>query len=155
MSIGFPNRGATEHDVDEVRLGHMRDLLKPTKLRLVQQILATDTGVLNSKDLGARNTITESTIRDHLSDLRNTPPQIVTTLEPDIGERVRRSIPRTYFAVTEYGIELLNQVGMCEQLSMLYQVYEAADLEHPDGDDPPVTLEEIERYEGRPEADWL
>ena len=70
------------HDIDESRLNDLRTVLSPTKLRLLQQILASPTGALSAPELAARNTITSSTIRDHISDLRDTDPQIITTLEP-------------------------------------------------------------------------
>ncbi|WP_433633740.1 hypothetical protein [Halomicrococcus sp. NG-SE-24] len=142
------------HELDEHRLEDLRDILSPTKLRLLQQILASPTGALSSKELAARNTISDSTIRDHLRDLHNRDTQIVAKLEPDTSP-VPNGIPRVYFAVTEYGISLLKQADLYDQIGLLYDMYEAVDLQLPDADNQPVTLDEIENYDHRPTPDWL
>ncbi|MFC7202280.1 hypothetical protein ACFQJC_02040 [Haloferax namakaokahaiae] len=147
-------RDVPDHGIDEDRIADLKLILSETKLRLMQQLLASPTGALSSPELGARNEITESTIRDHLSDLRSREPQIVTTLEPSESP-VPNGIPRTYFAVTEYGIDLLKQVGLYEQIGLLYDLYSAADLELQDPESHPVTLEDIESYEHRPTPDWF
>lgn len=143
-----------EHDVDERRLEDLRRILNPTKLRIIQQILASPTGALSAPELAARNTITDSTIRDHLQALRNCDPQIVTSLEPSESP-VPHGIPRRYFAVTEYGVGLLKQTGFYEPVGMLFDAYEAADLSLPHTDGHPRSIEEIEEYQYRPEPDWL
>ncbi|RBI59990.1 hypothetical protein DMJ13_20090 [halophilic archaeon] len=60
-----------------------------------------------------------------------------------------------YFAVTEYSISLLKQADLYDQIGLLYDMYEAADLQLPDADNQPVTLDEIENYDHRPTPDWL
>jgi hypothetical protein len=76
-------------------------------------------------------------------------------LEPTTSEPVLHGIPRKYFAVTEYGIDFLKQVNLYEQVGVLHDIYEAADLELPNADERPVTIEDIEEYEHRPSPDWL
>lgn len=143
------------HDVDADRIGDLRDILNETKIRLLQQILASRTGALSAVELAARNEITESTIRDHLRELADRDEPIVLTLEAETDGPVPNGIPRKYYAVTEYGIGLLKQVGMYEQIGILYDVYEAADLRLPDADGRPVSIEDIEDYPHRPAPDWL
>ncbi|NGM70269.1 hypothetical protein G6M89_14830 [Natronolimnobius sp. AArcel1] len=143
-----------EHNVDPDRLADLRAILTEPKARLLQQILASQTGALSAVELAARNEITESTIRDHLRNLQNRDPKIVTVLEADASP-VPNGIPRKYYAVTEYGIGLLKQVNLYDQIGILYDMYEAAELELPDIGKRPVTIEEIEWYEHRPSPDWL
>lgn len=143
-----------EHDIDQTRLAALRTILHPAKLRLLQQILASPTGALSAPELAARNEITDSTIRDHLQVLENHDPQIITALKPTESP-VPHGIPRRYYAVTNYGTNLLKQTGQYEPVGVLYDAYEAADLELPIQEDHPVTLEDIETYEHRPEPSWL
>jgi len=156
---GVEERGETngvpEHDVDSSRLVDLREILTTTKLRLLQQILASPTGALSAVELAARNIITESTIRDHLRELANRDEPIVKTLDPETNDPVPNGIPRKYYAVTEYGIGLLKQVGMYDQIGILYDIYEAADLQLPSADDRTVSIEDIEDYPHRPSPDWL
>lgn len=144
-----------EHDTDSDRLSDLRAILTETKIRLLQQILASPTGALSAVELAARNDITESTIRDHLRDLSQRDRPIVRTLDAETDDSVPNGIPRKYYAVTEYGIDLLKQVGLYEQIGILYDMYEAADLELPHADERPVAIEDIEAYEHRPTPGWL
>lgn len=144
-----------DHETDADRLHDLRAILTETKVRLLQQILASPTGALSAVELAARNDITESTIRDHLRDLVQRDRPIVQTLDAETDGRVPNGIPRKYYAVTEYGIDLLEQVGLYEQIGILYDTYEAADLELPNANDRPVDIQDIETYEHRPTPDWL
>ena len=142
------------HDVNAARLSDLRDILTPTKTRLLQQILASQTGALSAVELAARNEITESTIRDHIRDLSNRDREIVTTLTATESP-VPNGIPRKYYAVTEYGTSLLKQVNLYDQIGVLYNMYEAASLELPDNEDRPTDITTIETYEHRPKPEWL
>ena len=144
-----------EHEMDTARLSDLRAILTQTKVRLLQQILASPTGALSAVELAARNEITESTIRDHLRDLAHRDRPIIQTMDAETDAPVPIGIPRKYYAVTEYGIDLLEQVGLYEQIGILYDMYEAADLNLPDADDCPVTIHDIEAYEHRPTPNWL
>ena len=144
-----------DHDIDDNRIAGLRDILTDTKLRLLQQILASQTGALSAVELAARNTITESTIRDHLHELTDRDEPIVTTLDAETDDPIPNGIPRKYYAVTEYGIDRLKQVGLYEQVGLLSDMYAAADLQLPHADDHPVTLEYIEEYDHRPSPGWL
>ncbi|NGM69207.1 hypothetical protein G6M89_09335 [Natronolimnobius sp. AArcel1] len=143
-----------DHGFDDDRLDDLRTILMPAKTRILQQILASPTGALSAVELAARSTTTESTIRDHLRDLQDRTPEIITDLKASESP-VPNGIPRKYFAVTEYGISLLKQVNLYDQIGVLYDMYEAADLELPNSDARPVTLAEIETYEYRPTPNWL
>lgn len=76
----------------------------------------------------------------------------MTTHDAGTDDPVPNGIPRKYYAVTEYGINLLKQVGLYEQVGILY---EAADLQLPDAGDRPVSIDDIEEYEHWPSPDWL
>lgn len=130
---------------DEERLADMRAVLEPRTLRILQQLLASETGALSPKEVAFRNPdITESTVRDHLRAL--TEEGLTEKLDPDV-DSIPNTIPRTYYAVSEYGIELLKQVGMYDGIAILYQVYEELDR--------PEDVQEIEEWEHRPVPDWL
>lgn len=132
---------------DEDRLADLRYVLQPTRLRLLQQILATDWGSLSPAELAFRNPdVSESTIRDHLREMTNRDRPLTAKLTVPEGKG-ERAVPRTFYAVTEYGIELLKSVDMYEGISLLYQAYES--VERPD------EIREIERFDHRPEPDWL
>lgn len=132
---------------DEDRLADLRYVLQPTRLRLLQQILATDWGSLSPAELAFRNPdVSESTVRDHLREMAQRDRPITAKLAVAEGAR-EQGVPRTFYAVTEYGIELLRTVGMYEGLSLLYQVY--ANIDRPD------EIRSIEAFEHRPEPDWL
>lgn len=146
---------SARHDIDTDRIEDLRDILNETKIRLLQQILASKTGALSAVELAARNTVTESTIRDHLRELSDRDEPIVMTLEIDTANPVPNGIPRKYYAVTEYGISLLQQVNMYDQIGVLYDMYEAADLRLPNADDRPANIETIEDYPHRPKPEWL
>lgn len=132
---------------DEDHLADLRYVLQPTRLRLLQQILATDWGSLSPTELAFRNPdVSESTVRDHLREMtqRDRPMTAKLTVADGKGER---GVPRTFYAVTEYGVELLKTVDMYEGISLLYQLYE--NVERPD------EIREVEAFEHRPEPDWL
>lgn len=139
--------GALEDPVfDEDRLQDKRDVLKPTKLKILQQILATDWGSLSARELAFRNAdLEESTIRDHLREMADRERPFVEQLRVDDQHR-EQGVPWTFYAVTEYGIELLEEVGAYDGISVLYQMYEELDTSE---------LEEIESFEYRPVPDWL
>jgi len=145
--------GRPEHGNDAERLRDLRAILTKTKVTLLQQMLASPTGALSAVELAARSEITESTIRDHLRDLTQRERPIVEVLEAETDDPVPNGIPRKYYAVSEYGIELLKQVGLYEQIGIIYDMYEAADLSVPA--DRPRDIEEIEGYEHRPTPEWL
>lgn len=139
--------GVQTPSYDEDRLADLRYVLQPTRLRLLQQILATDWGSLSPTELAFRNPgLSESTLRDHLRDMTRRERPITAKLTVEEGER-EQGVPRTFYAVTEYGVELLEAVGMYEGVSLLYQLYENVDR--------PEKIREIEAFEHRPEPDWL
>ena len=147
QAVAVDNMGLEEAavDYDKKRLADMRAVLEPRTLRILQQLLASDTGALSPKEVAFRNPdVTESTIRDHLRTL--TEEGLTEKLEPGV-ESIPNAIPRTYYAVSEYGIELLKQVGMYDGVAILYQVYREMDR--------PEDIQEIEEWEHRPTPDWL
>lgn len=131
---------------DGDRLAAMRELLEEHHLRIVQQLLASDTGALSPKEVAFRNEeiISESTVRDHLRKL--TEKGFMKKLEPDV-ERVPNEMPRTFYAASPFSIELLKEMGLWENLGMLYQIYDSLDR--------PEDVKKIEEWEGRPAPEWL
>lgn len=131
---------------DEDRLRDKREILQPTKLRILQQLLANDWGCLSPREVAYRNAdLEESTVRDHLRDLSTRSPAFTQKLVVDKAER-EEGIPWTYYAVTEYGIDLLHEVGVYEGISILYQMYENMDREE---------LQKVEAFDNRPNPDWI
>lgn len=49
-------------------------------------------------------------------------PELTEKLKTD-ADSIPNTIPRTDYAVSKYGIELLKQVGMYDGIAILYQVY--------------------------------
>lgn len=140
-----PEGAGSTVNYDEVRLADMRAVLEPRSLRILQQLLASETGALSPKEIAFRNPdITESTVRDHLRTL--TEEGLTEKLEPGV-DSIPNTIPRTYYAVSEYGIELLKQVGMYDGVAVLYQVYQEMDR--------PEDIRAIEEWEHRPVPGWL
>jgi hypothetical protein len=123
-----------------------RKLLEKHNLRIVQQLLASDTGALSPKEVQFRNRgiISESTVRDHLRNL--TEEEFTKKLEPDV-ESIPNEMPRTFYAASLFTIELLQEMGLWENLGMLYQIYDS--LERPD------EIRRIEEWEERPTPDWM
>lgn len=143
------------HDLDTDSLDELGGNLSKPKIRLMQQILASPTGALSVIELTARNQITESTIRDHLRDLENREKPLVHALEVNTEGCIPRGIPRKYYAVSEIGIERLKQARLFDQVGILHDMYEAAELDLPNADDRAVTIEDVEAYPHRPTPDWL
>lgn len=131
---------------DEDRLAAMRELLREHYLRIVQQILASDTGALSPKEVAFRNEgiIAESTVRDHLHSLHEN--GYIEKLEPEV-DTIPNTIPRTFYAASEFTIDLLKELGLWENLGMLYQIYDV--LERPDD------IKAIEDWDERPVPDWI
>lgn len=114
-------------------------------LRLLQQILATEWGSLSARELAYRNPeITESTVRDHLREMATRDRPLVAKLNAKTHEQ---NVPWTYYAVTEYAIELLKELGAYEGISVLYQMYEQMERT--------AHIERIEEFEHRPMPGWL
>lgn len=153
-SEGLPERvqepEAVAEMVDELhdgdRLTAMRELLDEQNLRIVQQLLASETGALSPKEVAFRNrgVISESTVRDHLRALEE--KGFVEKLEPNV-ERIPNDIPRTFYAPSSMAIELLKQMGLWDNLGMLYQLYSALDR--------PQDIQRIKDWEHRPAPDWF
>lgn len=128
------------------RLEDKREILKPSYLRLLQQILASESGALCARELDYRNSdLKDSTIRDHLRAMEAREQPFVVKLSVD-EEKREQHLPWTFYAVSEYGIELLKEVGAYEGISLLYQMYSRLDTSE---------ISEIEKFEHRPEPDWL
>lgn len=150
-SIHTTERDATRSDTelqafDTERVADKRAILEPTHLRLVQQILATEWGSLSAPELAYRNTdLSESTIRDHLREMADRERPFVVKLKVEDGKRAK-GIPWTYYAVSEYGIELLKEVGAYEGITVLFQMYDRMERE---------PIDEIEQFDHRPVPDWL
>jgi DNA-binding transcriptional ArsR family regulator len=128
--------------LDSDQIDRMRSVLDETRLRLLQQILAHDSGVLSVEELDYRNTdLKEQTIDYHLRQLGD--KGVVRRLKVDGG---RNDLPNTYWAVTPTGIDLLKQFGFYDEIAVLSEADAA--LERTD------RIQTIEEYDRRPEPDW-
>lgn len=127
---------------DADRIDRLRAVLDETRLRLLQQILAHDTGALSVEELDYRNAdVAERTIDYHLRQLDE--EGVVERTKVDGG---RNDLPNTYWAVTPTGVDLLEQLGFYEEVAVLSAADDA--LERTD------RIREIEAYDRRPEPDW-
>lgn len=116
---------------------------------VMQQILSTQTATRSAVELAALRDETVEAVRDRLERLAAENKPLVTTLEVD--QPVAEDVPRRYYAVTEYGVAVLEEMGMYDQIGILYDAYRAAD--------DPVTPNgwaavDVIR-DARPSADWL
>jgi len=128
--------------LDTERLDRLRVLLNETRLRLLQQILASDEGALSVEELAYRNTDrSEQTIDYHLRELEDY--DVVTRLKAD---EPRNDLPSTYWAVTDIGIKLLQQLGFYEEIAVVSEADNALERT--------ARIEEIEAFDGRPSPDW-
>ncbi|MFB6235292.1 MAG: helix-turn-helix domain-containing protein [Halopenitus sp.] len=116
--------------------------MSETRLGLVQQILASESGALSVEELDYRNTdLKKSTIDYHLRELSDR--SIVTPLKADDPAN---DMPNTYWAVTEPGIALLKQLGFYSEIEVLAEADRALSRTS--------RIEQIETFPGRPEPDW-
>lgn len=125
----------------EEELEELRILLDRTRLIIVQQTLAHDSGVLCRAELAARNPdVNESTLQYHLDMLvekgiltKETPPEI------------KRDLPSVFYAVSEHGINLLKQLNLYDEIAVWNEIYASV-----------PTPDELQRIEAmdRPEPDW-
>lgn len=133
-----------------------RFILQETRLMILQQILASESGALSIAELDWRiQDLTDSTLRSHVSDLasrgssgkkENDDDNILALLEVPSGERTN-DMPDYFYAVTEYGVELLKSVNMYQPIGILYQSYKEVER--------PENIEAIEQYEQRRSPDWF
>jgi RIO-like serine/threonine protein kinase len=103
--------------------------VEASDVRLMQQLLASRHASLSLSELAARNQEGESELEEHLGDLMER--GLVTTL----GEE------STYYAVTDEGVDLLQQADLYDQIGILHDMYEAVGVGVEDGD--------------RPQPEWL
>jgi len=107
--------------LDTERLDRLRVLLNETRLRLLQQILASDEGALSVEELAYRNTDrSEQTIDYHLRELEDY--DVVTRLKADDP---RNDLPSTYWAVTDIGMKVLQQLGFYEEIAVVSEADDA------------------------------
>lgn len=116
---------------------------------VMQQILATETATRSAVELAALRNETVEAVRDRLERLADGDESLVTMLE--VGQPVDEDVPRRYYAVTEYGVTLLKEMRMYDQIGILYDAYGAAD--------DPATPEGWAAMDviraARPVADWV
>jgi len=128
--------------LDGEKIDRMKAVLDETRLRLLQQILAHDSGVLSVEELDYRNTdIKKQTVDYHLRELEKA--DVVRRLKVEGG---RNGLPNTYWAVTPTGINLLKQLGFYDEIAVLSEADDALDRTD--------RIREIEAYEDRPNPDW-
>ncbi|MCU4925116.1 helix-turn-helix domain-containing protein [Halobacteria archaeon AArc-dxtr1] len=127
---------------DAEAIDRLRAVVDETRLRLLQQLLASDDGALSVEELAYRNTDLKSgTIDYHLRELEAR--DVTRRLKAD---EPRNDLPNTYWAVTESGVDLLKRLGFYEEIAILSEADDA--LERTD------RIREIEDFEARPVPDW-
>jgi DNA-binding PadR family transcriptional regulator len=113
--------------------------MNDVELRLIQQILAHDSGVLSVEELSYRNTdLAESQIETHLRSLHDN--RLVTSLSSD---PTREGMPDIFWAVTEQGVRKLTQSGLWEEIEVLSESDTALNRSQ--------RIRDIETFDGRPE----
>lgn len=143
----MPQSGPEESSVsdsplDTDRLEQLRGLLDEVHLRLLQQILASDSGALSVEELDYRNTDTEDRKIDYrLQKLADR--GVVTKLKAD---NPTNDLPSTYWAVSDLGIQLLKRFGFYDEIGALSEADDA--LERTD------RIRNIEAFDGRPSPNW-
>lgn len=126
-------------DVQKDRIDDLQTILDQTRLTLVQQILAHDSGVLSVEELKYRNIDTDrATIDYHLREMEGN--GIVQRHK--LGEEQRNDLPNTYWGVTARGVDLLKQLGFYDEIDVLSTADDA--LERTD------RIREIESFDARP-----
>lgn len=144
-----PDSGAAERKAvaiddavpSEAELADLRSILDRTRCIILQQILAHESGVLSRAELEARNPdVNESTLQYHIDTLAER--GILRKLD---APENKRDLPSVFYAVSERGIELLEQVNLYDEIAVWNQVY--SQVPTPEG------LEKIEEME-RPEPVW-
>lgn len=92
---------------------------------LMQQILSTETATRSAVELAALRGEAVKTVRDRLDRLTADDEPLITTIETD--KPVSQDVPKQYYAVTSRGVDVLKEMGMYDQIGILYDMYEAAD----------------------------
>ncbi|MEZ3116342.1 winged-helix domain-containing protein [Halobaculum sp. MBLA0147] len=115
--------------------------LAQTCWRLVQQILAHETGALSVEELSYRNPeIERETVDYHLRKL-----EAQSLTERHSVDGGPNELPSTYWAVTECGVRRLDDLGFYDEVAVLEVADDA--LERTD------RIERIEQFEERPAVD--
>lgn len=126
-------------------VAELQFILQETRVVLLQQMLAHETGALSVEELCYRNPdLSEENVRYHLRELEAR--GIVEGLEISPGERTRE-LPNTFFAATEKGLQLLRRANLDEEVGVWKQVYDR--LERTD------RIERIEGMDERPVPGWF
>jgi len=124
----------------EEELEEFRTLLDRTRLIIVQQTLAHDSGVLCRAELAARNPdVNESTLQYHLDTLVEK-----GILSKEMPSETKRDLPSVFYAVSERGIDLLKQLNLYDEIAVWNELYSQVCT--------PDELQEIEAMD-RPEPD--
>lgn len=125
----------------EGELEDLQTILDKTRVIVLQQILAHDSGVLSKPELEARNPdVNASTLQYHLGTLVDR-----GILTKETAPETKRDLPSIFYAVTERGISLLKQLNLYDEIAVWHDVYSQVPT--------PDALQEIEAMD-RPEPDW-
>ena len=129
------------------RIDSQDAVLESSRLRILQAILATQSGSLTIPEIAYRVQRSESEVHAFLEEMMARERPFVVALEVPVENR-EPGIPSTFYAATEYAMELLKDVGMYDAITILYQVYERME-------DRPEEVEAIREFEHRPSPHWL
>lgn len=134
---------STSHD-SEPSPDDIQFALQEVRTLLLQQILATETGLLSVAELVYRNRdeddIGEENVRYHLREMADR--GIVSKEKVPTGQRVR-DLPDTFFRVTDYGETILERANLLAECDLWAELYEQMER-----------TDEIERIERLKRQDW-
>jgi len=118
-------------------------ILQQSRSRILQQILATSSGVLSVPELAYRNpSISESTLRYHLTELESR--HIVRELKRE--EPPQDRFPIKYYAVSKKGILLMKQAGIYDEIKIWREIYSKMERSS--------RIMHIENWDEKPSATW-
>lgn len=131
---------AAEATPSEDELDDLRFVLDRTRVVLLQQILAHETGALSASEIEYRNPdLDDSTIQYHLREMEDR--NVVTKLKIPKGER-RRDLPSTFYAVTDRGTDLLERANLLDEVAVWRETYDrmerTEEIEHIEAMDRPT-----------------
>lgn len=115
-------------------------ITQKTRYLILQYILAHPENLPTLRELSHVIPRGQSTIREHLDALIE--EGLVDEYELD--KRPERDLPKTFFGLTEHGIDALGDVGMLQAMPALQVMYERVEK-------PPL----IERYETAPRPERM
>lgn len=128
------------------RFDDHRAILEPSRLKIVQVILATDWASLSVPEIVYRVPLTKDEVVESLHEMMDRERPFIVSLDVPVEHR-EPNLPDTFYAVSEYGVQVLKEVRMYSMLTVLYQVFVRLE--------PPEHIRAIEEFSHRPVPEWI